>query len=70
MTAEPSRDDTLTDQHQIAVTTVFAHNAADPEFWCGVCETALTAAQLGRGARYCSTTCRKRASRDRQGGTA
>ena len=69
--ADPqSRDDVLTDQEQIRRTTVFAHNAADPKFWCQKCEKALTATQLGHGADYCSTTCRKRASRDRQGGTA
>ncbi|MDR7385241.1 hypothetical protein [Promicromonospora iranensis] len=70
MADEPSRDDVLTDQEQIRRTTVFARNAADPGFWCAVCETELTADQLGRGARYCSTACRKRASRDRQGETA
>lgn len=70
MADEPSRDDVLTDQEQIRRTTVFAHIAADPKFWCAVCEKALTPDQLGRNADYCSKACRKRASRDRQRGTA
>jgi hypothetical protein len=70
MTRRPSRDDTLTDQEQIRHLAVVARNAADPEFCCGVCSKQLTADQLGRGATYCSATCRQRASRDRRGVTA
>jgi hypothetical protein len=69
----PSRDDVLTDQSQIASAVGRDRVIFDPSHWCAApdgnghpCDTKLTETQRSRRARYCSTACRQRASRDRR----
>lgn len=71
--ADPSRDDVLTDQSQIATAVARDRVIFDPTYWCPApdgnghaCDTRLTDVQRSRRAVYCSTACRQRASRDRR----